>query len=103
MLRITTRTDALETVFELEGRLAGAWVKELERCWHEIPADHVVRISLKAVTFIDAEGKALLTALYQSGVDLQASGCMTSCIVQEIIANTSPSSMSGETYAKRGI
>ena len=85
MLKITTKTDAVKTTFELEGKLAGAWVNELERCWREIPSCHTVKISLEAVTFIDDEGKKLLARLHASGAELKAAGCMTKCIVQEII------------------
>jgi hypothetical protein len=86
MLKITTKTEALKTTFELEGKLAGAWVGELERCWREIGPDQAVKVSLKAVTFIDDDGKKLLARLHQSGAELNASGCMNKCIVQEIIS-----------------
>ena len=86
MLRITTKTEALKTTFELEGNLTGAWVSELERCWREIGPDHAVKVSLEAVTFIDDEGKKLLAWLHESGAELNASGCMNKCIVQEIIS-----------------
>ncbi len=33
MLKITTLMNAESTVFRLEGRFAGPWVQELERCW----------------------------------------------------------------------
>ena len=85
MLRITTKTEALKTTFELEGRLVGAWVGELERCWREIDPGHTVKVSLEAVTFIDDDGKKLLARLHQSGAELNASGCMNKCIVEEII------------------
>ena len=86
MLRITTKTEALKTTFELEGKLAGAWVGELERCWREINPGHAVKVSLEAVTFIDDEGKKLLTRLYESGAELNAAGCMNKSIVQEIVS-----------------
>lgn len=86
MLRITTKTEALKTTFELEGTLAGAWVSELERCWREISPGHAIKVSLEAVTFIDNDGKKLLARLHQSGAELNASGCLNKCIVQEIIS-----------------
>ena len=86
MLRITTKTEALKTTFELEGKLAGAWVGELERCWREISSGQAVKVSLEAVTFIDDDGKKLLARLHESGAELNASGCMNKCIVQEIIS-----------------
>ena len=85
MLKITTKTENSKTSFELEGKLAGAWVTELERCWRESPSGNSVKVSLDAVTFIDDEGKKLLVKLYESGAELKASGCMNNCIVQEII------------------
>ena len=89
MLKITTRTDAVRTTFELEGKLAGAWVGELERCWREIRPGQAVTISLEAVTFIDDAGKNLLAAMHQSGAELKAAGCMTKCIVEEVISESS--------------
>jgi hypothetical protein len=86
MLKITTRTDAGRTIFELEGRLAGAWVDELERCWRGIPRGHIVTVSLDAVSFIDDAGKQLLARFHGSGAELKAAGCMTKCIVQEIVS-----------------
>lgn len=85
MLKITTKTDAVKTTFELEGKLAGAWVNELERCWRDVSPGRAVKISLEAVTFIDDEGKKLLARLQASGAELKAAGCMTKCIVREII------------------
>jgi hypothetical protein len=84
MLKISTKTEALKTTLEVEGRLAGAWVSELERCWDEIAPGQAVNVSLEAVTFIDDDGKKLLARLHQSGAELKASGCMNKCIVQEI-------------------
>jgi anti-anti-sigma regulatory factor len=85
MLKITTKTDDVKTTFELEGKLAGAWVNELERCWREIARGRAVKISLEGVTFIDDSGKRLLARLHENGAKLKAAGCMTKCIVQEII------------------
>lgn len=85
MLKISTKTEAMKATFELEGRLAGAWVDELEQCWREIPPGYTLKVSLDAVTFIDNAGKKLLARLHESGAELKAAGCMTNCIVQEII------------------
>lgn len=84
MLKITTKTEAMKATFELEGRLAGAWVDELERCWSEVPPGYTVTVALKAVSFIDEQGKKLLLRLHEAGAKLEASGCMTTCIVQQI-------------------
>jgi hypothetical protein len=84
MLKVTTTTDGVKTTLQLEGRLAGPWVGELERCWREIAADQAVTVSLQAVTFIDDNGKVLLTAMYRSGAELLGKGCMTKAIVEQI-------------------
>ena len=86
MLKITTRTDATRTIFELEGRLTGAWVRELEDCWRKVAnSDRRVRVMVCEVTFIDGKGKALLAKMHQHGAELVAEGCMNKGIVEEII------------------
>ena len=86
MLKIITRTDATRTIFELEGRLAGAWVQELEDSWRKAAnSDRPVRVMVCAVTFIDDKGKALLAEMHQHGAELVAEGCMNKGIVEEII------------------
>jgi len=85
VLKISIQTDATGTIFELEGRLAGAWVQELEDCWREAAnSDRPVRVMVCEVTFIDDKGKALLAEMHQHGAELVAEGCMNSAIVEEI-------------------
>ena len=85
MLKISTRTDATTRIFELEGRLAGAWVQELEDSWRKAAnSDRPVRVMVCALTFIDDKGKALLAEMHQHGAELVAEGCMNSAIVEEI-------------------
>ena len=86
MLKISTQTDAAGTVFELEGKLAGAWVQELEACWQRRPSpDQPVKVVLKAVTFVDAAGRELLAEMHRRRAELVAQGCMTKAIVHEIV------------------
>jgi anti-anti-sigma regulatory factor len=85
MLKITSQTDRLWTILELEGKLAGPWVRELEECWRTAAtSERSVRVMLCAVTFIDDEGIALLARMYQHGAELVAEGCMNKAIVEEI-------------------
>jgi hypothetical protein len=86
MLKVTTQTDAARTTFELEGKLAGPWVQELEDCWRKAAgnSDRPVRILLCAVTFIDDKGIDLLAEMYHHGAELVAEGCMNKAIVEEI-------------------
>lgn len=87
MLKITTLVNAESTVFRLEGRLAGPWVQELEVCWDSTVAmttNHPLSVDLSAVTYVDSDGKDLLKKIHQQGAKLIASGCLTSCLVNEI-------------------
>lgn len=88
MLKITKQRDGASgsVSFMLEGRLAGPWVEELEKCWRQIAAipENRAVIDMTGVTFVDAHGKALLTSMWQQGAELRASGCLTKCIVEEI-------------------
>ena len=88
MLKITTHLETGIMIFALEGRLAGPWVKELERCWRSAdgtPQIHPMRVDLSSVTFIDAEGKALLTRMCREGARLVTTGCLNKCIVEGIM------------------
>lgn len=88
MLKITTLVKAKSTVLRLEGRLAGPWVQELELCWDStvgMTTNHPLSVDLSAVTYVDSEGKDLLKKIHKQGATLVASGCLTSCIVNEIV------------------
>ncbi len=52
------------------------FVPELEQCWREHTADHVstVVLDLKSVLSIDADGRRLLRAMYESGVTFRGAG-----------------------------
>jgi anti-anti-sigma regulatory factor len=88
MLKITTLTNPGSTIFRLEGRLAGPWVQELERCWSstvpETRKGQLFSVDLSAVSYVDSDGKDLLKKLHRQGAKLVASGCLTNCLVQEI-------------------
>lgn len=89
MLKITSQRDAKvgsPLTLVLEGRLAGPWVEELQASWQALSANEHNRvvINLADVTYIDADGKALLVRLWRQGAELQASGCLTRCVIEEI-------------------
>ncbi|HEV2522564.1 MAG TPA: hypothetical protein VGT24_09300 [Candidatus Acidoferrales bacterium] len=87
MLKVTINKekDLLES-WELEGKLSGDWVKELNRCWMErVPQPDVrLQINLKAVSFIDDSGKRLLKEMHSRGVEIKGCGCMIRAVVEEI-------------------
>lgn len=81
----------------LEGRLAGAWVDELETyCgMMALNQQRCTMIDLTGVRFIDINGKALLSRLWRQGISLQATGCLNRCIVAEITGVSLTDSVQG--------
>jgi anti-anti-sigma regulatory factor len=69
---------------QLEGRLAGPWVRELEHGIEAGRRSSVLRFDLTGVTFIDAAGKELLAAVHANGAEFLISGCMMRAVVAEI-------------------
>ena len=87
MLRITIHDNPESLTFQLEGKLAGAWVREVEECRQRALDGHfgfVLRFDLAGVTFIDAAGKAYLAAMHRQGAEFVAADCLTKAIVAEI-------------------
>jgi anti-anti-sigma regulatory factor len=87
MLRITIHNDPQSLTIQLEGKLAGPWVRALEDCWHSLPprSDTTApTIDLTGVTYIDAAGKTCLTTLHREGAEFLAADCLTKAIVAEI-------------------
>jgi anti-anti-sigma regulatory factor len=93
MLRITVHETPPVVTFQLEGRLAGPWLRELEACWLGTLArqhEPIVRVDLTGVTFIDAAGQACLAALHRQGAEFIAPDCLTKAVVAEIIQTPGP-------------
>ena len=90
MLRITVHENQGSLTFQLEGRLAGPWLRELEECWQSTLAQKrkpILRVDLTGVTFIDDAGKTCLAAMHRQGAELIAADCLTRDIVAEIRRN----------------
>ena len=89
MLRIFIHDEVPVTSFVLEGKLVGLWVTELEKCWHGALVANPSRmllVDLADVSFIDAEGRALLARMRQKGCRLLSTGVLINAIVAEIDA-----------------
>jgi ABC-type transporter Mla MlaB component len=87
MLRITVHDKPRALTFQLEGRLAGPWLPELEACWQSSLARRhkpILRVDLTGVTSIDTAGKACLAAMHRQGAEFVAADCLTKAIVAEI-------------------
>jgi anti-anti-sigma regulatory factor len=87
MLRITVHEKPRSLTFRLEGRLAGPWLQELDKCWRSTLARQrkpTLCVDLTGVTFIDAAGQASLAALHRQGAEFLAADCLTKGVVDEI-------------------
>jgi anti-anti-sigma regulatory factor len=103
MLRITVHDNLESLTFQLEGRLAGPWVREVEECRQRTLAGRrrpSVRFDLAGVTFIDAAGRAYLAAMHRQGAEFVAADCLTTAIVAEITKAPIPTAGVRSTKAK---
>jgi anti-anti-sigma regulatory factor len=103
MLRITVHDRPESLTFQLEGRLAGPWVGEVEECRQCMLAGRrgpAVRFDLAGVTFIDAAGKAYLAAMHRLGAEFVAADCQTRAVVAEITAPSLAPTGGGQGGAK---
>ena len=75
MLKITNKYESGVTTFQLEGKLTGDWVDELQNCWQEKLQSREgksIRVDLTGVTWVSDEGKLLLGTMHRHGVILLA-------------------------------
>lgn len=89
MLRIYIHDEVPMTSIVLEGKLVGPWVTELDKCWSGALVANPSRtllVDLADVSFIDAEGRALLAKMRQTGVKLLSNGVLINAIVADIEA-----------------
>lgn len=89
MLKISVKDEETQKqlLLEIEGRLAGPWVEELERSWQterrRTPPEGIL-VRLANVTFIDDAGKELLRKMFEAGTKVEGSGCMVRAIIARI-------------------
>jgi len=87
MFRVTIRKEESTEIWELEGKLSGEWVSELNRVWkgRSPQADLSTEVNLKAVSYIDPAGKQLLADMHREGAEIKGCGCMVRAFVEEIM------------------
>jgi ABC-type transporter Mla MlaB component len=103
MLRITVHENLESLTFQLEGKLAGAWVGAVEECRQGTLAGRrwpALRFDLTGVTYIDAAGKAYLADMHRQGAEFVAADCLTKAIVAEITKAPIPTVSVRRTKAK---
>lgn len=87
VIRITWHNEAPLTRLVLEGKLAGACVDELDKCWRDAPGKwSSLLIDLTSVSFIDERGKQLLKRMHDNGATLISSSIMSRCLIEELEA-----------------
>ena len=87
MLRVTIKKENSSESWELEGKLSGEWVTELDRLWRQRTPESgtTIEIHLKAVSYIDPAGKQLLAEMRQQGAEIKGCGCMVRAFVEELM------------------
>jgi hypothetical protein len=98
MLRITVHDKPGSLTFQLEGTLAGPWVRVLQECWQSTLARQrqpILRVDLTEVTSIDVAGKVCLAALHRRGAGFIAADCLTKAVVAEITRSPSGGAQEG--------
>lgn len=85
VIRITCQREATITRLILEGKLAGACVDELDKCWQQISFNgSTFFVDLTSVSFIDERGKQLLKRMHDHGAKLVSTSLMSKCLIAEI-------------------
>jgi hypothetical protein len=104
MLRITVVTSPDSLTFLVEGKLVGGWAQELERSWQQaaLCGDSRARIvDLTETTFIDGEGRRVLSKLFEDGAQFRARCPMIQSIVDEISPDGNRRNRSGTLVNQR--
>src|SRR5580704_11268693 len=89
MLKISFSETPAEEKWILEGRLSGAWVRELRANWkknHQTDKERACIVDLNEVTFIDKTGERLLRVLRNEGAQFILGGCYVRHIVEQLKA-----------------
>ncbi len=87
MIKIQTHDIDGHVVLQVEGRLAGTFVPELENCWRAACAnrpDQTITIDLKGVTGVDRAGRNLLARMYREGAVFSGAVLAISDILEQI-------------------
>jgi anti-anti-sigma regulatory factor len=88
MMKIQANDLGDRLILEVEGRLAGVFVPELEQCWRSALAtrpDRTVQVDLKHVTCVDRAGRSLLQSMHCGGVVFLRAGIAIQDILEQII------------------
>jgi ABC-type transporter Mla MlaB component len=85
------KPEAGIAVLRLEGKLVQPWVDELRSSWKvflaQLPRHGPIQVDLNAVSFVDEDGRAMLTSLYLTGCQLDGSGPYIASVIEECMGS----------------
>ena len=88
MMKIEIQETGESVVLRVEGRLAGAFVPELEDCWRRTQSmqpGRGISVDLKNVTCVDRAGRYLLQLMHRNGVPFLRAGLAVQDILEQIM------------------
>jgi anti-anti-sigma regulatory factor len=88
MMKIQMKEVDDQLILQVEGRLAGAFVPELETCWQVARTNQPSRkisVDLKSVTCVDRAGRYLLQLMHSNGVRFLRAGLAVQDILEQIM------------------
>lgn len=88
MMKIEIQEAGETVVMKVEGRLAGAFVSELETCWRTAQSAEPqgqISVDLKGVTCVDRGGRYLLQLMHRNGVRFVRAGLALQDILEQIM------------------
>jgi anti-anti-sigma regulatory factor len=88
MMKIQMREVGDQLILQVEGRLAGAFVPELENCWQNARAGQPSRkisVDLKSVTCVDRAGRYLLQLMHSHGVGFLRAGLAIQDVLEQVM------------------
>jgi anti-anti-sigma regulatory factor len=91
MLRITTNEGPETATMQLEGRVTGPWASEVQKAWHSLAfslGSRKLRVDLRGVTHVDANGKQILSEIYsKTRAEFLANTPMTKYFADQATSN----------------
>jgi hypothetical protein len=87
MMKIQMKEAGSQLILEVQGRVAGAFVPELENCWRlarEKQPGRKISVDLKSVTCVDRSGRYLLQLMHSHGVDFLRAGLAIQDILEQV-------------------
>lgn len=88
MMKIQVTETGGQVVLQVAGRLAGAFVTELENCWRGVQVEQPGRgiaIDMKEVTCIDRCGRRLLYQMHSEGTAFLRAGLAIQDVLEQIM------------------